>query len=88
GGGYPQGLKEEAIPLLARIIAVIDAYDAMTHDRPYRKRLSRQAALAELQRCAGRQFDPRLVSIFTEIMQTQTMACERGKKGDSADNTI
>ncbi len=88
GGGYPQGLEGEAIPLLARIIAVIDAYDAMTHDRPYRKRLSRREALEELQRCAGRQFDPRLVSVFAEIMQTETMACERGKKGDSADNTI
>lgn len=64
-GGYPQGLIGEKIPLLARILAVIDAYDAMTHDRPYRKAISPERAVAEIVLNAGTQFDPHIVQVFT-----------------------
>ena len=66
GAGYPDGLRGEEIPLGARIIFVTDAYDAMTSDRIYRPRLSSQAALAELERCEGTQFDPGIVAAFVE----------------------
>ena len=66
GGGYPDGLPAERIPLGARIIFVADAYDAMTSDRVYRRRLSAHDALAELQRCSGSQFDPEVVAAFAE----------------------
>ncbi|MBE3519056.1 MAG: PocR ligand-binding domain-containing protein [Firmicutes bacterium] len=67
GGGYPAGLVGEEIPLFARIIRVADAYDAMTWGRPYREALSADAARQELRRCAGRQFDPRVVEAFLRI---------------------
>ena len=66
GAGYPDGLRGESIPLGARIIFVTDAYDAMTSDRIYRRKRSSQAALAELERCAGTQFDPGIVAAFAE----------------------
>lgn len=66
GRGYPSGLKGEEIPLLSRILAVADAFDAMTNDRPYRKAISREEALVELERNAGTQFDPEVVSAFIE----------------------
>ncbi|MGZ4409514.1 MAG: HD domain-containing phosphohydrolase, partial [Gaiellaceae bacterium] len=61
GGGYPDALKADQIPLAARIIAVCDAYSAMISDRPYRPTLTPQQALAELEACAGTQFDPQIV---------------------------
>lgn len=64
GSGYPDGLKAEEIPLSARIIAVADTFDAMTSDRPYRKALSPEAALEELKKYAGRQFDSEAVEAF------------------------
>lgn len=67
GGGYPDGLAREAIPLGARIVAVCDAYDAMTSERPYQRRLSHHDALAELRRCAGSQFDPAVVAAFCAL---------------------
>ncbi|MGQ9496764.1 MAG: sensor domain-containing diguanylate cyclase/phosphohydrolase [Desulfotomaculales bacterium] len=69
GQGYPRGLKGEEINLLSRILAIVEAYDAMTSDRPYRKALPHKAAIAELQRCAGTQFDPRLVGVFVRLMR-------------------
>lgn len=68
GGGYPQGLKGEEIPLVCRILAIADAYDAMTSDRPYRRTLSSEEALVELKSCAGIQFDPNLVTAFVELI--------------------
>jgi response regulator RpfG family c-di-GMP phosphodiesterase len=64
GGGYPQGLMGEHIPLLGRIVAVADTYDAMTSDRSYRKALPHDIAVAELERCSGVQFDPAIVDVF------------------------
>ena len=64
GGGYPLGLAGERIPIECRILSIADAYDAMTSDRPYRKAMSHAAAVAELRRCAGTQFDPELVELF------------------------
>lgn len=68
GGGYPQGLSGERIPLLSRILAVADAYDAMTEDRPYRKAMTKEEALQEIKRNAGTQFDPKIAQIFIEII--------------------
>ena len=70
GTGYPQGLKGEQIPLGSRIFAVADALDAMTSDRPYRKAMPHQAAVEEIQRGAGTQFDPAVVSVFLSIPET------------------
>ncbi|MFQ6013944.1 MAG: HD domain-containing phosphohydrolase [Anaerolineae bacterium] len=67
--GYPDGLKREKIPLASRIIAVADAYDAMTTDRPYRKAKTREEAIEELRRCAGTQFDPQVVEAFLRMME-------------------
>lgn len=69
GSGYPGGLKTASIPIEARILAIADAYDAMTSPRPYRAQLTLEDALLELRRCAGRQFDPDLVEIFCAMMQ-------------------
>jgi two-component system, cell cycle response regulator len=68
GSGYPDGLKAEQIPLSARIITVCVAYAAMTSWRPYRPPLAPQAAMSELARCAGTQFDPRIVALFHEVV--------------------
>lgn len=66
GSGYPQGLKGEDIPLLSRILAIVDAFDAMSQDRIYRKALTQQQAIEELSKNAGTQFDPDIVKVFTE----------------------
>jgi len=70
GTGYPQGLAKEEIPLLARIISVVDAYDVMISGRPYQKSMSKGEAIKELKECSGSQFDPKLVDIFiTKVLQ-------------------
>ena len=69
GRGYPLGLQGEDIPLECRMLAIADAFDAMTCDRPYRKAMSRAAAVAELVRCAGAQFDPGLVQTFIRLLE-------------------
>ena len=68
GKGYPRGLKGEAISLPARIIAVADAYDAMTSERTYQKKMTRKAALVEIESCSGTQFDPEVVSAFIQVI--------------------
>ncbi|MBM7868333.1 diguanylate cyclase [Heliobacterium gestii] len=78
GKGYPLGLQGEEIPMEARILAITDAFDAMTNDRTYRKALSEEAAFAELRRCSGVQFDPQLVERFIAIVG------ENGEKAATA----
>lgn len=68
GKGYPKGIEREEIPIVSRIIAVTDAYDAMTTNRSYRKKMSRKEALVELRNNAGTQFDPVVVDIFVSIV--------------------
>lgn len=72
GSGYPLGLKGEDIPIECRMLAIADAYDAMTNDRPYRKGMTIEKAVAELKRCAGTQFDPFLVERFIEHIEDYT----------------
>ena len=74
GGGYPQGIKGEEIPLLSRIVSVVDAFDAMTEDRIYRKAVSGKEAAAEIRRNAGTQFDPKIVKLFLEKVLPNYMA--------------
>lgn len=64
GKGYPRGIKREEIPLVARIIAVADTFDAITTDRPYRKGAGFAEALAEIERCKGTQLDPAAAEAF------------------------
>ncbi|MFQ5905856.1 MAG: HD-GYP domain-containing protein, partial [bacterium] len=73
GSGYPSGLSTTDIPLGARIIAVADTYDAMTSDRPYRKALPMNDAIAELKRCSGTQFDPTVVRSFIELIKSSPL---------------
>jgi response regulator RpfG family c-di-GMP phosphodiesterase len=68
GSGYPQGLCRHNIPLIGRIVAVADTYDAMTSDRAYRKALPHEVAVAELERCSDIQFDPELVEVFLRMI--------------------
>jgi diguanylate cyclase (GGDEF)-like protein/PAS domain S-box-containing protein len=70
GKGYPLGLKEEEIPLGCRILAIADAYESMTSMRPYRKPMSHRAAIKELKKCAGTQFNPGLVDKFVQVILT------------------
>ena len=81
GNGYPLGLSGEEIPLECRILAIADAYDAMTSDRPYRQALSHSAALAEICKCAGTQFDPNLVTKFTELYEKSGPDKDSGEDG-------
>ncbi|MGN1413956.1 MAG: diguanylate cyclase domain-containing protein [Anaerovoracaceae bacterium] len=82
GGGYPEGLKGDSIPLLSRIIAVVDAYDAMVSDRSYRKGMGKDEACRELLRCAGTQFDPYIAEVFVR------MITGRKEETDAADQSI
>ncbi len=77
GSGYPRGLRGEAIPLGARIFAIADTLDAMTTDRPYRKRTTFEWALREIRRCAGTQFDPGCVDAFLSMGEERIEALHR-----------
>lgn len=74
GKGYPEGLKGESIPLVARVIGLVDSYDAMTSNRVYRKRLSDEIVMQELQKGKGSQWDPDLVDIFVELIREGALA--------------
>lgn len=73
GSGYPAGLKSEEIPVLARVLTVADAFEAMVADRPYRRGRSQQEAILELRRCCGTQFDPRVVDAFIEVLESEVL---------------
>jgi len=68
GNGYPSNLKGEEIPYLARMLTVVDSFDAMTSNRPYNKRKTRLEAIEELKRCSGTQFDSAIVEVFIEVI--------------------
>jgi diguanylate cyclase (GGDEF)-like protein len=74
GGGYPDGLAGEEIPLGSRVIAACDAFTAMTHQRPYAPQMTVEQALAELQRCAGGQFDPQVVAVVARVVADLAVA--------------
>jgi HD-GYP domain-containing protein (c-di-GMP phosphodiesterase class II) len=74
GTGYPSGKAGEEIPLEARVLAIADAFDAMTSDRPYRRALTQDEALAEVDRCAGTQFDPRIAEVFLALFAETELA--------------
>ncbi|GAB4517370.1 MAG: response regulator [Haliangiales bacterium] len=79
GGGYPRGLKGDEIPLDGRIVAIADAYDAMTSDRAYRRALPHDFAVEEIQRCSGTQFDPEVAEVFLRVIEdARREARERG----------
>lgn len=69
GSGYPDGLKGSQIPLIASLISVADAFDAMITDRPYRKAFSKPEAIAEIKRTSGKQFDPQIAASFIELFE-------------------
>jgi putative nucleotidyltransferase with HDIG domain len=77
GSGYPAGLKGPDIPFEARLLAVADAFDAMTSLRPYHNQRSTPEAIEELKRCAGTTFDPELVEIFCKTLQSMAVKPER-----------
>jgi len=91
GSGYPDGLRGEAIPIGARIVSVVDAYDAMIHDRPYRARLTEDEARDELRRHRGSQFDGDLVDLFLASLDgsltaiSDTEAFTRGLRAGRGD---
>lgn len=74
GNGYPRNIKGTDIPLISRIISVVDAYDAMTEDRVYRKAMTHEKATAEIDKCAGTQFDPQIAKIFIEVLSDKMYA--------------
>jgi PAS domain S-box-containing protein len=78
GTGYPAGLAEKAIPRVGRIVAVADVFDALTHDRPYKSAWPVEQAIAEIQRAAGSQFDPRVVAAFLTIHKDAMVPAETG----------
>jgi diguanylate cyclase (GGDEF)-like protein/PAS domain S-box-containing protein len=69
GEGYPRGVKGEEIPILSRISLLINSYEAMITDRPYRKKMSRKEVIKEIKKCCGTQFDPGIVKVFMEILK-------------------
>jgi putative nucleotidyltransferase with HDIG domain len=85
GGGYPENaFKYEDIPIGARIIAIVDSYDAMISDRPYRKAYSREYAISELRRCAGGMYDPRLVEEFIAMLEEEHQKDDHIPQRDTA----
>lgn len=84
GRGYPDGLLGDAIPFESRLIFVVDAFEAMTSDRPYRRGMPVDAALAELRRCAGTQFDPDVVAAFSDLLADGSLVVQALRGGSPA----
>jgi HD-GYP domain-containing protein (c-di-GMP phosphodiesterase class II) len=92
GKGYPEKIGGESIPLPGRIISVADAFDAMTSDRPYRKKREFQSAFEEIEKNAGKQFDPRIVAAFGKLLRSGVIdqvlaALKAGRNGPGSDST-
>ena len=85
GTGYPNGLKGEEIPLIARVIAAVDSHDVMVNDRPYHKGMPEEDAIAELRRCSGTQFDPNVVEVFTRLLEREELPGAGQDKPDHAE---
>ncbi len=77
GKGYPHGIAGDEIPLESRIVNVVDAFDAMMSDRPYRKSMGLQNTLTEVENCSGKQFDPQVVSVFIELISSGKVDVEQ-----------
>ena len=86
GSGYPNGLRDESIPLNARIIGIADAFDAMTANRCYRKALDMDYVISELKRCAGTQFDPGLVDIMLDLIESGKLNVEQTVEDSMKEN--
>ncbi|MCM1162606.1 MAG: HD domain-containing protein [Roseburia sp.] len=82
GTGYPNGLKGEEIPLLARVISAVDSHDVMVHNRPYHTAMPEQAAIDELKACAGTQFDPHVVEVFVGLLEREELNKELQENED------
>jgi HD-GYP domain-containing protein (c-di-GMP phosphodiesterase class II) len=87
GQGYPNGLSAEDIPLGSRIILISDTIDAMTTDRPYRKRLTLEVVIAELQKCKGSQFDPRIADVATSSVVVRSLILGASQDADNAESS-
>jgi len=74
GGGYPEGIKGEEIPLMARIVSIADAFHAMTSDRPYQKKIPVKHALREIVRCSGTRYDPKMVEGFKKVIEREIIS--------------
>jgi HD-GYP domain-containing protein (c-di-GMP phosphodiesterase class II) len=83
GGGYPSRLKGEEIPLIARVLALADTFDAMSSSRSYREALSRETVLGEIRKCAGRQFEPGLAEAFVALDFTEYDAMAAGERAEA-----
>lgn len=88
GKGYPEGLNDGKIPLIAAIVAVADSFDAMTTDRPYRPALPKEKAFKEIKRQSGRQFDPQVVKAFSELFEENKDTVTWFNKKDLTSNRI
>jgi diguanylate cyclase (GGDEF)-like protein len=83
GTGYPNRLKGEEIPLLARIISAVDSHDVMVHNRPYHQAMPEEDAIKELRRCAGTQFDPYIVEVFTKLLEEEELPRIRAERAQA-----
>lgn len=88
GSGYPRGIAGEEIPVLARIIAIVDAFDVMTNGRPYKEPLTEAEAIAEIQACAGTQFDPELAEKFVQMFAEADTPITTGNFDIKGENSI
>ena len=94
GTGYPDGLKENAIPLASRIITVADAIDAMMTDRPYRKGFNKKKVIEIVREARGRQFEPRIANLAIEVLETENVEMSAsaktilGRDDDDSDRTL